>query len=662
MEGTCAMTVIVAMDGPSGSGKSSTSKAIAKSAGWLYLDTGALYRAATWLAMRETIDDAETLVAALEKYPIVFKTDPDNPVTLCGGIDISQAIRTPEVTSAVSRISAWPELRSSLLGLQRKIIESAKNGIVVEGRDIGTVVAPHAQLKIWLEADINARAIRRDSEQRQMDFDSGGVAKVADLLQDRDVLDSTRTTSPLKKADDALVVDSTNLTLSETIEYIWNILKQRSLIGLPRVVIVGRPNVGKSTLVNRIIGSREAIIEDTPGVTRDRVSYEAEWNGKNFVVVDTGGWEPTAEGIALKISDAAESAIIDADLVLFVVDAQVGQQSDDDALISVLRKSKKPIMLIANKVDSDKDELEAHSLWNLGLGEPHFISAAHGRGSGDLLDLIVSQLPEVGQSRMDDGYRRIAIVGRPNVGKSSLLNSFAGTTRALVDDAEGTTRDPIDELIDIGDKTWRFIDTAGIRRRAHQASGSDYYAALRTERAIENAEVVIMVLDASVPITEQDLRIISLVEDSGKALVIGMNKWDLVDEERRLALDKETDRNFDQVEWAERVNISAKTGWHKDRLLPAIERALSSWELRVPTGRLNSFLGQLVGSNPPPIRGGKQPKILFATQAGIAPPTFVIFATEFLEASYRRFIERRLREEFGFSGSPIRVSVRIRER
>ena len=662
MEGTCAMTVIVAMDGPSGSGKSSTSKAISKRAGWLYLDTGALYRAATWLAMRETIDDAETLVAALEKYPIVFKTDPDNPVTLCGGIDISQAIRTPEVTSAVSRISAWPELRSSLLGLQRKIIESAKNGIVVEGRDIGTVVAPHAQLKIWLEADINARAIRRDSEQRQMDFDSGGVAKVADLLQDRDVLDSTRTTSPLKKADDALVVDSTNLTLSETIEYIWNILKQRSLIGLPRVVIVGRPNVGKSTLVNRIIGSREAIIEDTPGVTRDRVSYEAEWNGKNFVVVDTGGWEPTAEGIALKISDAAESAIIDADLVLFVVDAQVGQQSDDDALISVLRKSKKPIMLIANKVDSDKDELEAHSLWNLGLGEPHFISAAHGRGSGDLLDLIVSQLPEVGQSRMDDGYRRIAIVGRPNVGKSSLLNSFAGTTRALVDDAEGTTRDPIDELIDIGDKTWRFIDTAGIRRRAHQASGSDYYAALRTERAIENAEVVIMVLDASVPITEQDLRIISLVEDSGKALVIGMNKWDLVDEERRLALDKETDRNFDQVEWAERVNISAKTGWHKDRLLPAIERALSSWELRVPTGRLNSFLGQLVGSNPPPIRGGKQPKILFATQAGIAPPTFVIFATEFLEASYRRFIERRLREEFGFSGSPIRVSVRIRER
>jgi GTP-binding protein len=656
------MTIVVAMDGPSGSGKSSTSKAIARKAGWLYLDTGALYRAATWLAIRDAIVEPAQLVAALEKSPIVFKTDPDNAITLCGGIDISQEIREAEVTSAVSRISAWPELRAHLLTLQRKIIDSAKNGIVVEGRDIGTVVAPNAQLKIWLQADINARAIRRDLENQEKNIASPGKTQVAESLSRRDEHDSNRATSPLKKAEDAIVVDSTDLTLDETVEYIWNILKQRSLIGLPKVVIVGRPNVGKSTLVNRIIGSREAIIEDVPGVTRDRVSYEAEWNGKSFFVVDTGGWEPTSEGIALKISEAAESAIVDADLVLFVVDAQVGQQSDDDALISVLRKSKKPVMLIANKVDSEKDELEAHSLWNLGLGEPYFISAAHGRGSGDLLDEIVKRLPEVGQSRVDDGFRRVAIVGRPNVGKSSLLNSFAGSVRALVDDAEGTTRDPIDELIDIDDTTWRFIDTAGIRRRAHQASGSDYYATLRTERAIENAEVVIMVIDASVPITEQDLRIISMVEDSGKALVIGMNKWDLVDEDRRVSLDKESERNFDQVEWAARVNISAKTGWHKDKLLPAIEKALESWEKRIPTAKLNSFLGQLIGSNPPPIRGGKQPKILFATQAGIAPPTFVIFATEFLEASYRRFIERRLREEFGFTGSPIRVSVRIRER
>ncbi|NDC52690.1 MAG: ribosome biogenesis GTPase Der, partial [Actinobacteria bacterium] len=338
-------------------------------------------------------------------------------------------------------------------------------------------------------------------------------------------------------------------------------LKQRSLLGLPVVVVVGRPNVGKSTLVNRILGSREAIIEDSPGVTRDRIRYEAEWNGRHFVVVDTGGWEPTAEGMALKITDAAESAIQEADLVLFVVDSQVGAQNDDDAMVQMLRKSGKEVMLVANKIDSDRDEIDAHSLWNLGLGEPKFVSAAHGRGSGDLLDEIVSALPEFGRSRIDDGFRKIAIVGRPNVGKSSLLNAFAGETRAIVDDAEGTTRDPIDEVIDIDGRTWRFIDTAGIRRRAHQASGTDYYAMLRTERAIEGAEVIIMVVDASATITEQDLRIISLAEDSGKALVIAMNKWDLVDEERRISLEREIDRGFDQVPWAKRINISAKTGW-----------------------------------------------------------------------------------------------------
>ena len=256
----------------------------------------------------------------------------------------------------------------------------------------------------------------------------------------------------------------------------------------------------------------------------------------------------------------------------------------------------------------------------------------------------VERLPEVGRGRVADGFRKIAIVGRPNVGKSSLLNSFAGSTRALVDDSEGTTRDPIDELIDVDGKTWRFIDTAGIRRRAHQASGTDYYAALRTERAIENTEVVVIVLDASAQMTEQDLRIIAMAEEAGKALVIVMNKWDLLDEDRRLQLEREIDRNLDQVEWAERINLSAKTGWHKDRLIPAVERALRSWEFRVPTGRLNAFMGQLVSANPPPVRGGKQPKILFATQAGIEPPTFIIFSTEILESSYRRIIERRLIE------------------
>lgn len=656
------MPIIIAIDGPSGAGKSSTSKGLAIRGNWNYLDTGALYRAITLIAQRNNVDNENDLLAKLNEHKIEFRPDPKKPEILIDGINVNDEIRSEEITARVSNISSWKSIRDYLFKLQREIIENSKNGIVVEGRDIGTVVAPEAALKIFLEADLRQRSLRRASELTDVQSVEKTSEEVAESLNKRDEIDSTRTISPLAKAADAVVVDSTYLNLEETIDYIWNILSQRSLLGLPTVVVIGRPNVGKSTLVNRIIGSREAIIEDKPGVTRDRVRYEAEWNGKRFIIVDTGGWEPSGEGITMKIAAAAESAIAEADLVLFVIDGKVGTQSEDEALVSLLRKSRRKIMLIANKIDSERDEIDAHSLWNIGLGEPHFVSAAHGRGSGDLLDLIVSNLPEVGRSVVNDTNRRIAIVGRPNVGKSSLLNSFAGEVRSLVDDAEGTTRDPIDELITIDGRTWRFIDTAGIRKRANQSDGVDYYAAIRTERAIDNTEIAIVLLDASKTLTEQDLRIISLVEDAGKALVIGMNKWDLVDEERRLQLDKEMDRNLDQVEWAERVNISAKTGWHRDRLMPAVIRALASWEFRIPTGKLNSFLGQLVGANPPPVRGGRQPKILFATQAGIEPPTFIVFATDFIEPSYRRFIERRLREEFGFTGTPIRVSVRIRER
>ena len=570
-------------------------------------------------------------------------------------------IRSEIVTSHVSQWSAYPEIRKYLLEVQRKIISQSFPGIVVEGRDIGSVVAPDAEIKIFLHADISARAARRELELSAESGTSQSVSSVSESLEKRDLIDSTRTTSPLKRVDGAIDIDSTHMNLAETVETIWQIAKRQGVFGLPVVAVIGRPNVGKSTLINRMIGSREAIIEDNPGVTRDRVSYEVEWNSRKFVVMDTGGWEVSPEGISVKITAAAEDALNHCDMVLFVVDGQVGAVDEDDALVDLLRRSKKKILLVANKIDNEKDEAYGYALWNLGLGEPRFVSALHGRGSGDLLDVLVSELPEVGQSSRDDGFRRVAIVGRPNVGKSSLLNSLSGTNRALVDDAEGTTRDPIDELIELGGRTLRFIDTAGLRRRAHQASGTDYYASLRTERAIDSAEVVVMIIDASVTITEQDLRVITKVEESGKALVLALNKWDLVDEDRRTALDKEIDRNLDQVAWAERINISAKSGWHKDRLAPAIEKALHSWEKRVPTAKLNSFLGALVGSNPPPIRGGKQPKILFATQAGIQPPKFVLFTNDFLEASYRRFIERRLREEFDFTGSPVQVSVRVRE-
>jgi len=434
---------------------------------------------------------------------------------------------------------------------------------------------------------------------------------------------------------------------------------------VPVVAVVGRPNVGKSTLVNRILGSRQAVVEDTPGVTRDRVAYDALWRGRAFTLVDTGGWEPTMEGadtLAARVAAQARVAVDAADAVLFVVDATVGVTDADASVARVLRRSGKPVVLAANKIDDTKAEPEVAALWSLGLGEPAPVSALHGRGSGDLLDLILDALPDAPREadETEGGPRRVALLGRPNVGKSSLLNKLVGHERALVDAQAGTTRDPVDELVELGGTTWRFVDTAGIRRRFRENQGADYYAALRTAGALDRAEVAVVLVDASEPLTEQDLRIISMVIEAGRALVIAYNKWDLVDEERQRYLEREIDRQLNNARWAPRVNLSAATGRHIDRLVPALEKALAGWETRVSTGRLNAWLTGLVAATPPPVRGGRQPKILFATQAGIRPPTFVLFASGFLEAAYRRFVERRLREEFGFEGSPVQVSVRVR--
>jgi len=433
---------------------------------------------------------------------------------------------------------------------------------------------------------------------------------------------------------------------------------------LPVVAIVGRPNVGKSTLVNRILGRREAVVEDVPGVTRDRVTYEASWRGRRFTLVDTGGWDPDATGMGLRIAEQAQVAAELADVIVFVVDATVGVTDADEQVGAVLRRTGKPVILAANKVDNQQLELETHALWSLGLGEPRPVSALHGRASGDLLDAVLDVLPEAPPERFeaDRGPRRIALVGKPNVGKSSLLNKLAGQERVLVDPMAGTTRDPVDELIELGGKTWRFIDTAGIRRRERELKGADFYATMRTKAALERAEVAVVLIDASQPLTEQDLRIMSMVVDAGRAMVVAFNKWDLLDEDRRLALEREIDRQMTRTPWALRVNISAKTGRNVEKLVPAIERALESWSNRVPTAKLNQFLNELVAATPPPVRGGKQPKILFATQADVEPPRFVLFTSGFLEETYRRFIERRIREEYGFAGSPIVITMRIRER
>lgn len=435
--------------------------------------------------------------------------------------------------------------------------------------------------------------------------------------------------------------------------------------GLPVLAVVGRPNVGKSTLVNRVLGRREAVVQDTPGVTRDRVSYPAEWAGRDFTLVDTGGWEVDVRGLDRSVAQQAEVAVDLADAVLLVVDATVGVTASDERIVAMLRRKGKPVVLAANKVDSPLQEADAAYLWALGLGEPHPISALHGRGTGDLLDAVLEVLPPtsaVATALPEGGPRRVALVGRPNVGKSSLLNALAGSERVVVNELAGTTRDPVDELVELDGVPWWFVDTAGIRRKMHRTTGADYYASIRTQAAIEKAEVALVLFDASEELTEQDVRVVQQVVDAGRALVIVNNKWDLVDEERQAALRAQQERELVQVQWAPRINLSALTTWHTNRITRALETALTGWETRISTGHLNAFLGQLVAAHPHPLRGGKQPRILFATQVSTRPPRFVLFTTGFLDPAYRRFIERRLREDFGFEGTPIQIGVRVRER
>ena len=431
----------------------------------------------------------------------------------------------------------------------------------------------------------------------------------------------------------------------------------------PVVAIVGRPNVGKSTLVNRILGRREAVVQDLPGVTRDRVSYDAQWTGRRFMVQDTGGWEPDAKGLQQKVAEQASIAMQTADAIILVVDAVVGATTADEAAARILKRAGKPVFLAANKVDNEKGESDAAALWSMGLGKPHPISAIHGRGVADLLDDVLAELPEVSErAGTGGGPRRVALVGKPNVGKSSLLNRLAGSERSVVHDVAGTTVDPVDSLIELDGKVWRFVDTAGLRRKVGQASGHEFYASVRTHSAIDAAEVCVVLIDGSQPITEQDQRVLSMVIEAGRALVLAFNKWDLVDEDRRFLLDREIDLQLNQLQWAPRVNISAMTGRAVQKLVPAMETALASWDARISTGQLNNWLKEVVAATPPPVRGGKLPRILFATQATSRPPTFVLFTSGFLEAGYRRFLERRLRETFGFEGSPIRINVRVREK
>jgi GTPase len=702
----------VAIDGPAGVGKSSTSKALAEHFGFAYLDTGAMYRAAAWWCLKcgadldtETVDTEAVTEMVGELFTgdhLELSVDPKHPSISVDGEDISEAIRDSQVSTHVSKVSNLPPVRNILIAAQRAYIEAESApssfsngaGIVAEGRDITTVVAPQAEVRVLLTARPEVRQARRSGQA------AGGQSGAENVLA-RDKADS-KATSFLEAADGVTTVDNSDLTFEQTMQQLIDLIDQaieaheydryaanlegydlddgdQALLNnesagrfdevtakpVGVLAVVGRPNVGKSTLVNRILGRRVAVVEDTPGVTRDRVSYDAEWAGTDFKIVDTGGWETDVEGIDSAIASQAQVAVSLSDAVLFVVDGQVGVTATDLRMVKMLRQSGKPVILAVNKIDGQNSEYLAADFWKLGLGEPYAISAMHGRGVGDLLDVA---LEELSKAKKTSGFltpgnlRRVALIGRPNVGKSSLLNQLAREDRTVVNDLAGTTRDSVDEVIDIDGEDWLFIDTAGIKRRPHKLSGAEYYSSLRTQAAIERSELALVLFDATQPISDQDLKVMSQAVDAGRAIVLIFNKWDLVDEFDRQRIERLWSTEFDRVTWARRVNLSAKTGWHTNRLHVAMDEALESWDQRIPTGRLNSFLGRIQAAHPHPLRGGKQPRILFATQASSRPPRFVIFATGFLEPGYRRYVERSLREEFGFAGTPIQISVNVRER
>ena len=697
--------ITVAIDGPAGVGKSSTSRALAKHFGLAYLDTGAMYRAVTLWCMDRGLDldadqpDQEAITEAVADSitggHLVMGLDPEHPRVSLDDHDVNEEIRSTGVSEHVSVVSSIPAVRHVLIAAQRAIMADQERGVVAEGRDITTVVAPDAQVRVLLTAREEVRQVRRSGQAQS------GSAGAEDLAA-RDARDS-KVTSFMSAADGVTTVDNSDLTFEQTLQVLIDLVssameedsydqyarnlddyeldeEDRALLeggsenpddqdqgpkAVGVLAVVGRPNVGKSTLVNRILGRRAAVVEDTPGVTRDRVSYEAEWAGTQFKLVDTGGWESDVEGIESAIASQAQVAVSLADAVILVVDGQVGLTASDERIVTMLRAAGKPVVLAVNKLDDRMADYTASEFWKLGLGEPYAISAMHGRGIGDLLDAALEQLGKADKTSgflTPEGLRRVALVGRPNVGKSSLLNQLAHEERAVVHDVAGTTSDPVDEVVQVDGEDWLFIDTAGIKRRLHKISGAEYYSSLRTQAAIERSELALILFDASQPIADQDLKVMSQAVDAGRAIVLVFNKWDLLDDFGRQRLERLWQTEFDRVTWAERVNLSAKTGWHTNRLARAMRTALESWDKRIPTGKLNSFLGKVQAAHPHPLRGGKQPRILFATQASTRPPRFVIFATGFLEHGYRRYLERCLREEFGFEGTPIQISVHIREK
>ena len=430
----------------------------------------------------------------------------------------------------------------------------------------------------------------------------------------------------------------------------------------PVVAVVGRPNVGKSTLVNRILGRREAIVEERPGVTRDRKTVEADWNGREFLLVDTGGWLAADAGLESQVSRQAERAVAEADVVLLVVDATVGVTEEDGRVANLLLRSGRSVVVVANKVDGDSREADAWDFTRLGLGDPAPVSALHGRGVGDLLDLVVAALPEeepvpetAAPVADDDRPPAVAIVGRPNVGKSTLFNRLIGDERSVVHDLPGTTRDSIDTEVETDEGPIRFVDTAGMRRKSRIGQGPEYYSLVRALQAIDRADAALLVVDASEGVTHQDQRLAERIDAAGSPVVVVLNKWDTLDAEGRTAVLGQVGQRLQFLAYAPVLKVSALTGRGVHRLVPALGQAIEAYHRRIPTRELNQVLQAAQAAHPSPTG-----RVLYATQGATDPPTFTLFASRPLPPTYLRYLERRIREHFGFGPTPLKLRVRRR--
>ena len=439
----------------------------------------------------------------------------------------------------------------------------------------------------------------------------------------------------------------------------------------PIVAIVGRENVGKSTLFNRIIGARHAIVEDTPGITRDRLYRDAEWLGREFTLIDTGGIKFQADGglIYGKVRQQAELAIEEAAVIIFVVDLSAGLTADDEDVAELLRRSGKPVVLAVNKADNFADEsrmLQVYDFYSLALGEPVPVSAVQALNIGDLLDAVVACLPPAGETEAEGDMVRLAFIGRPNVGKSSLVNRLLGPERVIVSDMPGTTRDAIDSVLRQNGRDYMIIDTAGMRRKARISEPAEHYSIARALNAVDRADVAVLVIDAAAGIIEQDKHIAGYAHELGKGLLILVNKWDLPEKDSNTMarFEKELKEELGFASYALTLFVSAKTGQRCDRILPLVDFISEQCNRRVPTAQLNEVLREAVALNPPPTDKGRRLKVLYATQVGVKPPKIVIFLNdpEIMHFSYARYLENRLREAFGFAGVPISLIWRKREK